>query len=110
MMRTPWEAHAGGPPRLPGRAAASWTRSATGRQRGVDVVERRVGALAEGGDRPDADDDNEGEHDGVLDGRRAVLGLHELDDGLGELTHETLLGASKGNTPSGKTLDQLPAG
>ena len=38
-------------------------------------------------DGADADDDDEGEHDRVLDGGRAVFGLDELDEVLRELTH-----------------------
>src|SRR5215212_4808420 len=65
------------------------TRSAAGRQGGADAGERVAGLGAEGGDGADADDDDEGQHDRVLDGGRAVFGLDELHDALGELTHET---------------------
>src|SRR2546423_842580 len=48
----------------------------------------RVGVLAEGRDGREADHDDQGQHDGVLDSRRAVFTLDELDDSLGEPTHD----------------------
>src|SRR5262249_18705134 len=66
--------------------------SAGGGDSGADSGERGVGGLAEDGDGADAHDDDQGEHDGVLDRGRAVFRLQELDDALGELTHGSLLG------------------
>ena len=51
----------------------------------LNVVLALVPSVVDGAD---ADDDDEGEHDRVLDRGRAVLGLDELHDDLGELTHE----------------------
>src|SRR5262249_47269144 len=51
---------------------------------GADVAEGVVGVGAEGGDRRDADDDDQGEHDRVLDRRRAVLVPKEVDRVLAE--------------------------
>src|SRR5205085_4677968 len=53
----------------------------------LDRRERRISVLAEGRDGADADDDDQGQHDGVLDRGRAVFRLQELHDILGELTH-----------------------
>src|SRR5687768_7767484 len=62
-------------------------RSATAGQGVLDGGEGRVGVVAQSRDRADADHDDQGEHDRVLDGGRAVFGLEELDDVLRELTH-----------------------
>src|SRR2546421_11025031 len=64
---------------------------------GPDGGERRVGVLAEGRDGADAHDDDQGEHDGVLDRGRAVFRLQELHDTLGELTHGSVSGFGSGS-------------
>src|SRR6516165_6290582 len=58
-----------------------------GVDRGGDLVEGALGVGAEGADGGDADDDDERQHDRVLDGRRAVLSLQEVERELTELTH-----------------------
>src|SRR5437762_2212585 len=63
---------------------------------GPDGGEGGVGVLAEGRDGADADDDDQGEHDGVLDRGRAVFRLQELDDILRELTHGSVSGFGSG--------------
>src|SRR5947209_5380357 len=63
-------------------------RSATAGQGVLDGRERGVGVLAQGRDGADAHHDDQGEHDRVLDGGRAVFGLDELDQVLRELTHD----------------------
>src|SRR4051812_32403292 len=77
-----------GPPPRWGGPRRRLSGSATGRQGAVHGGERLAGALAQGRDGRDADDDDEGEHDRVLDRGRAVLGLDELHNVLGELTHD----------------------
>src|SRR5579872_3160799 len=52
-----------------------------------DVAVGVVGVAAQRGDRRDADDDDEGQHDRVLDGGRAVFVLQKTDQVLTELTH-----------------------
>src|ERR1041384_3764771 len=53
-----------------------------------DVVERRVGVLAQDRDCPEADHDDQGQHDGVFNRRRTVFPLDEPDDGFVKLTHD----------------------
>src|SRR5207245_2410068 len=53
----------------------------------ADVVERVAGVGAEGADRRDADHDDQGQHDRVLDRRRAVVTLQEVHHRILELTH-----------------------
>src|SRR5436309_3408461 len=68
----------------------------------ADGAEGAVGVVAQGGDGADAHDDDQGQHDRVLDGGRAVLGLDELHDALGELTHgclQSVLSASPAQLP-----------
>lgn len=48
---------------------------------------RGLGVIAERGRGADANDDVEGQHDGVFDGGRTIFSLTELDDVLGEPTH-----------------------
>src|SRR5947207_2925176 len=74
-----------------GSLESSWSGSATGAaDGGANATERRVGVVAEGRNRADADNDNQGQHDGVFNCGRAIFGLHELDVILGELTHGSL--------------------
>src|SRR5437660_8363336 len=56
---------------------------------GANRRERLVGVAAEGGDGADADHDNEGQHHGILNGRRAVLCLHKIHNELTKLTHDS---------------------
>src|SRR5262245_42766030 len=82
------------PPQLDGPAAPG-ARPAAGRSAGgaaggraeglADGVERRVGVLAEGGDRGDAHHDDQRQHHRVLDGGRAVLALQEVNHTLRQL-------------------------
>src|SRR5262245_59064313 len=59
-----------------------------GRLDGVPICgEGLVGVGAQGRDGRDAHDDDQGQHDRVLDRRRAVLALQEVDDLFRELTH-----------------------
>src|SRR6516164_6768500 len=67
--------------------AARGSLAAGGVDRRGDLVEGAFGVGAEGADGGDADDDDQGEHDRVLDGRRAVLALQEIERELTELTH-----------------------
>src|SRR5262249_19546176 len=53
----------------------------------ADLAEGRVGVAAERGDSGDADHNDEGQHDRVFDGRRAVFTLQEIDREIRELTH-----------------------
>jgi hypothetical protein len=55
---------------------------------GAHGRERRVGVLAEGRDRREADHDDEGQHDRILNRGRAVFTLKEIDHCFGELTHD----------------------
>ena len=48
------------------------------RQRGLRAVERRVDLRADGRDRADADHNNQGQHDGVLNSGRAVFRREEF--------------------------------
>src|SRR5207248_340826 len=54
------------------------------------VVERVVRRRAEGGDRRDAHDDDQGQHDRILDRRRAVLSLQKPLDSIVPLRHGIL--------------------
>src|SRR5436309_5555672 len=64
-----------------GGKLGSRVRSAGGRGDLVaHVVEGVAGVGAQRADRRDADDDDQGQHDRVLDGRRAVLTLEEVHD------------------------------
>src|SRR5437660_1372987 len=58
---------------------------------GADVAEGVVGVGAERRDRRDAHDDDQGQHDGVLDRGRAVFVLQESDQVLRELLHGSLV-------------------
>src|SRR5207244_614015 len=74
--------------RLAGRSGSVRRSSLRrGGQRGADRGERRVGLGAERGDGANADHDDQGQHDRVLDCRRAVFTFHEINDEIGELTH-----------------------
>src|SRR5437016_1403363 len=53
----------------------------------ADGGEGLVGVGAQGRDSRDAHDDDQGQHDRVLNGRRAVFTLQETDDLFSELTH-----------------------
>src|SRR6516164_7730354 len=53
----------------------------------ADRRERRIGIFAEGGDGADAHHDNEGQHDRVLNSRRAVFASQELRHEMSELLH-----------------------
>jgi hypothetical protein len=57
---------------------------------GADVAEGVISVGAQGRDGRDAHNDNQGEHDGVLDRGRAVFVLQEVDQVLAELTHGCL--------------------
>src|SRR5207253_381846 len=54
---------------------------------GADIAEGVIGVGAQRRDRRDAHDDNQGQHDGVLDRGRAVFVLQEVNQVLTELTH-----------------------
>ena len=62
----------------------SETASAHSARRRTDFlangVERAVGVLAERRDGCQADHDDQGQHDRVLDGRRAIFAFTEIDD------------------------------
>src|SRR5436309_11674771 len=74
------------------RSRDSALRSAAGAADGIgDVLERGLGVAAQGRDGADADDDDQGQHDRVLDGGRAVVDVDALDQTLGGLTHGSLL-------------------
>src|SRR5437899_2182584 len=62
-----------------------------GADRRADGGERRVGVLTQGGNGADADHDDQGQHDRVLDGRRAVFTLQELNHEVAKLTHVGIL-------------------
>src|SRR5215468_5465894 len=68
--------------RAPGRRSAAGLAGL-----GADVGEGVGGVGAQRRDGGDAHDDDEGQHDGILDRRRAALVLHEADQRLTELTH-----------------------
>src|SRR5690242_14126205 len=75
------EQRTGQPPSARSRRKTPKTEgeSRTGVQRPgqLHVLEGLVGVAAQRGDGGDADDDDQRQHDRVLDGRRAVLGPHE---------------------------------
>src|SRR6516164_6034114 len=72
------------------RAGRSDARSRAGlADLGGDVAEGVVGVGAQGRDGRDADHDDQGEHDGVLDRGRAALVLQEAHHALTELPHWT---------------------
>src|SRR5437588_11772720 len=50
-----------------------------------------VGVATQGGNGADADHDNEGQHHGVLNGRRAIFRLQEIHHELTELLHDIFL-------------------
>src|SRR5262249_25646798 len=56
-----------------------------------DAGERLVGIGAQRRNGGDADHDNEGQHHGVLDGRRAVFTLQKIYDPFRKLTHLSVL-------------------
>src|SRR5262245_23333718 len=58
---------------------------------GADGGEGLVGVGAEGRDGGDADHDDQGQHHGVLDRRRAVLTLQKIHHALSKLTHDKVL-------------------
>src|SRR5947208_4074686 len=53
----------------------------------ADRAEGRIGAGAQSGDGHKAHHDDQGQHDGVFNGRRAVFRLQELNYELTELAH-----------------------
>src|SRR5437868_1112734 len=61
-------------------AAAAGSAAAGGDGLAGHVAERVVGVRAEGGDGGDADHDDQGQHHGVFDGRRAVFTLQEVHE------------------------------
>src|SRR3954449_10408862 len=70
--------------------------SAGGGADGVaDGGERALGVVAQGRDGGDAHHDDQGQHDRVLDGRRAVLTLQELTDLPQEFPHDYLPSAAR---------------
>src|SRR5262249_2191956 len=76
----------------PQLARASWPALARrGRDLGADVLEGVAGVGAQGADRGDAHHDDQGQHHGVLNRRRAVFVLQEVQGELTELTHVRLL-------------------
>src|SRR5260370_11303115 len=80
---------AGGPIPGPGRLSFYVEALRPGDVDGAaDLGEGAVGIGAKGGDRRDADHDDQGQHDRVLDSRRAVFTLQEFNRELSELTHE----------------------
>src|SRR3989442_15925577 len=50
-----------------------------------------VGVATQGGNGADADHDDEGQHHGVLNGRRAIFRLQEIHNELTELLHDVFL-------------------
>src|SRR5262245_58506665 len=71
----------------PGRASAARGSLAADVDGAADLGEGAVGVGAEHRDRGDAHHDDQGQHHGVLDRRRAVFVLQEIDRELTELTH-----------------------
>src|SRR5689334_7668588 len=55
--------------------------------RGADEAEGLVGVRAEGRDGGDADHDDEGQHNGVLNRGRAIFLLQERNQALGQTAH-----------------------
>jgi len=58
-----------------------------GADRSRNVAERRVGVRANGANSGQANDDNQGQHDGVFNRGRAIFGYQELLYFLRELLH-----------------------
>src|SRR5215831_12468297 len=65
----------------------SYSQSRRGTDSLADRGERLVGVLTQDLNGGDADDDNQRQHDRVLDGRRAIFTLQELDHEVAQLTH-----------------------
>src|SRR5262249_27557438 len=83
----PARAQIWGYPKCPSRPCSS-AGLARGAADGIaDLREGRVGVRAQRGDRRDAHDDNQREHDGVFNCRRAVFLGQEILDAFHELTH-----------------------
>jgi hypothetical protein len=59
-----------------------------------DAGERLVGIGAQGRDRRDAHDNNEGQHDGIFDRRWAIFTLEEVHDAVCKRTHGSFLSAT----------------
>src|SRR5262245_24590210 len=59
-------------------------------QRRANGREGAVGVGADRGDGRDAHHDDQGQHDGVLDRRRAIFLLEELNEALGNSAHRTI--------------------
>src|SRR6187551_2784406 len=57
---------------------------------GADERERAVRVAAQRRHGGDADDDNQGQHHGIFNGRRAVFRLQERHHGLGQAAHRKL--------------------
>jgi hypothetical protein len=70
----------------------SWSLRSSGTDDVTDRGKRLVRVGAQGGDRSDADHDDEGQHHGVFDSRRAVFRLEKRDNELSKLPHDFLLG------------------
>ncbi len=62
-----------------------------GGDRAAHRAERRVGVGAERSNGADADHDNEGQHDRVLDGAGTIFMLEKLNEESTETSHEYLL-------------------
>src|SRR5437879_1355470 len=75
---------------------------------GADLVanraEGRIGAGAQSGDRHEANHDDQGQHDGVFNGRRAVFRVQELDYELTKLAHRTFPFGYRRNTQNHPTI------
>jgi hypothetical protein len=68
-----------------------WTKQLAGTtQRRRNVAERRRGLRADGRDRNQADDDDQGQHDGVFDCGWAVFGFEKSPNLLHERLHRNL--------------------
>src|SRR5262249_14135854 len=86
------EGRANGVLPAPGGSAGGTPRSARASAPGgadavADGLEGGVGVVAEGAGGSQADHDDQGQHDGILDRGRAVFLLQELHDGQCEFTH-----------------------
>src|SRR5206468_6479074 len=91
---------------VPGAAREAASGRSNSRRAADSVADRGeglVGVGAEGGDGGDADHDDQGQHDRVLDRRRAIFLLQEADELLAKTAHGTPksggLGADKGPGP-----------
>src|SRR5207302_746371 len=73
--------------RLPMRRAVTLRRLRRGADGVADGGEGLVGVGAQGGDGGDAHHDDQGKHDRVLNGRRAVLALQEAHHRLKPVLH-----------------------